>query len=135
VNTYSRIGENLYKFCSTCTLVTSEIGGLGYFFKGGVYDAFGLGDPVVMDFHPMEVPNERQDYGVGAIPPKYVELRDPDFIVSMPVFSFSLRKSSLIAKYHAYDCQLDTVVFGDSVVKVFSKNSLPSQLLMKMGCA
>lgn len=120
VDSYSKIGESLYRFCNSCSLVTSEIGGIGYSFKGKVYDAFGLSDPVAMRFHPMKVPDERQGYGVGAIPPKYVELRDPDFIVSMPVFSLALRKSEIIAQFHTYDCQLSSNIFGDNVVQVFS---------------
>lgn len=134
VDSYSKIGEGLYRFCNTCSLVTSEIGGLGYFFKGNVYDAFGLGDPEAMRFHPMKVPDERQDYGVGAIPPRYVELKDPDFIVSMPVFSLALRKSKIIAQFHTYDCKLSSNIFGDNIIQVFSKNTIPSQYLVEMGC-
>ena len=42
---YQKIGKALYEHCPTCSLVTSEIGGLGYGFKGVVYDGFGLADP------------------------------------------------------------------------------------------
>ncbi len=138
VDRYIDIGSALYSHCPSCKLVTSEIGGLGYSFKGKVYDAFGLGDPEALRFHPMKVPAERQGYGVGAIPPKYVEYRDPDFIVSMPIFSLSLRASGILDNYIGYDCPLDiqrnVTLWGDTKIQVFSKKILPDQIVSRMGC-
>lgn len=137
VGRYLDIGTELYSFCPSCTLVTSEIGSLGYSFKGKVYDAFGLGDPEAVRFHPMKVPEERQGYGIGAIPPKYVEYRNPDFVVSMPVFSQALRRSTVINSYIAYDCPFGVEIgsiFGDKKIQVFSKTALPAHTLRAMGC-
>ncbi len=134
VENYLKIGSNLYSYCDSCTLVTSEIGGLGYSFKGVVYDAFGLGDPGARSFHPMKVPEERQSYYVGAIPPQYVVLRNPDFIISMPVFSQALMQSMIIETYHAYNCPLKLSVFGDNMIQVFSKVDIENSVLLKMGC-
>ena len=137
VGRYLDIGTELYSFCPSCTLVTSEIGGLGYSFKGKVYDAFGLGDPEAVRFHPMKVPEERQGYSIGAIPPKYVEYRNPDFVVSMPIFSQALRRSTVINSYIAYDCPLGVEigpVFGDKKIQVFSKTALPTHTFRAMGC-
>jgi hypothetical protein len=135
---YLDIGSGLYEYCPSCKLATSEIGGLGYSFKGRVYDAFGLGDPYAIKFHPMKVPEERQGYGIGAIPPNYVKYRNPDFIVSMPIFSMALRSSKIINNYHSYDCPFGndggSVVFGDTKIQIFSKNVLPNYLLLKMKC-
>jgi hypothetical protein len=137
VGRYLNIGTELYSFCPSCTLVTSEIGGLGYSFKGKVYDAFGLGDPEAVRFHPMKVPEERQGYSIGAIPPRYVEYRNPDFIVSMPIFSQALRRSAVINSYIAYDCPFSVEVgsiFGDKKIQVFSKTALPAHTFRAMGC-
>ena len=134
VGYYLKIGAGLYSTCKSCSLLTSEIGGLGYSYKGVVYDAFGLGDPGASKFHPMKVPEERQDYGVGAIPPKYVELRRPDFIVSMPVFSVALRKSEVINRYYSYDCPMISNVFGDNIIQIFSKIQIQLNVLSTMGC-
>jgi len=135
---YLEIGSALYSFCPACNLVTSEIGGLGYSFKGRVYDAFGLGDPDAVKYHPMKIPEEREWYGIGAIPPKYVVFRDPEFIVSMPVFSAALRSSKVLEKYIGYDCPLEEsgnlVIFGDKKIQVFSKSELPASTLLSMGC-
>ena len=135
---YIQIGSGLYRHCPSCTLVTSEIGGLGYSFKGRVYDAFGLGDPEAARFHPLSVPEERQDFRVGAIPPKYVVYRNPDFVVSMPLFSMALRASKVVDKYNAYDCPFSEKrgvrIWGDSTVQIFSRRVLPDEVLRSMHC-
>ena len=135
---YLQIGSGLHGLCPSCSLVTSEIGGLGYGFKGRVYDAFGLGDPEAARFHPMKVPEERLSHRIGAIPPDYVAYRDPDFIVSMPVFSEALRGSSVIAAYNRYDCPIEDSgkirIYQDAVVQIFSKTAIPQEVLSEMKC-
>jgi hypothetical protein len=134
---YVEIGDALYAFCSSCTLVTSEIGGLGYAFKGNIYDAFGLGDPQAVKFHPLRVPDQRRNYEIGAIPPKYVEYRDPDFVVSMPSFSQAFRESEIKKRYTVYDCLFDEragTIFGDDRIQVFSKKDIPPPILKLMRC-
>ena len=138
VGRYLEIGSALFKTCPTCTMVTSEIGGLGYSFEGIVYDGFGLGDPAATRYHPMKVPDERQDYGVGAIPVGYAELRNPDYIVSMPVFSYALRKSRFIEGYIKYQCPIDKhieiKIFGDSTIDIYSKKIISSQIVDELNC-
>lgn len=137
VSRYIEIGRELYDLCPDCILATSEIGGLGYSFKGRIYDAFGLGDPEALQFHPLSVPDQRQHYGTGAIPPKYVEYRNPDLIVSMPAFSEALRKSAVIKKYKSYDCFFDRhigLIFGDDKIQIFSKMNIPAASLRAMRC-
>lgn len=139
VERYLEIGSALYSFCPNCKLLTSEIGGLGYSYKGIVYDAFGLGDPEAVKYHPMKVPDERQGYGVGAIPPKYVIYRSPDFVVSMPVFSLALRSSGVVDSYVMYRCPLgkdnkNLTIFGDKEIQVFSRSILPKETVSSMGC-
>jgi len=134
VHDYLKISSALYQHCPECSLATSEIGGLGYGFKGTVYDAFGLGDPAAITFHPMKVPDERAGYHVGAIPPKYIEFRNPDFIVSMPVFSKAFRESKFVTDYVSYDCPIELNIFGDSDIQIFSKKDLPADILLKINC-
>lgn len=137
VQRYLEIGAGLYSFCPNCSLVTSEIGGLGYSFKGAVYDGFGLADPEAMQFHPMKVPEARSAYGIGAIPTAYVAYRNPDLIVSIPIFTESFRKSSLVDQYTVYDCLLTPsydLVFGYPVVQIFSKKLIPEVILKRMQC-
>lgn len=134
---YLSLGKYLYQLCPTCKLVTSEIGGLGYSFKGAVYDGFGLADPEAIQFHPLKVPTERSAYSIGALPVKYIELKQPDFIVSMPVFIESLKKSQIVATYHKYKCPFNAnyeKVFGDSFIEIYSKQVIPEFFLQQMHC-
>ena len=134
---YLKIGSALYAHCPGCTLLSAEIGGLGYRFKGRFYDALGLADPQALRFHPLKVPQERQHYSVGAIPPSYAELRDPDLIVSMPLFARALIGSTFIKRYRGYDCPFDPqfgTIWGHDKIRVFSKAPLPVETLAAMGC-
>ncbi len=134
VTLYRSIGAALYEHCPDCSLATSEIGGLGYEFKGVVWDGFGLGDPEALQFHPMAVPEERASSQIGAIPAAYIQLRDPDFVVSMPIFSRSLRKSGLLQPYQQYTCPLGAKLWGGEGVDIYSKLPLPDTVLLQAGC-
>lgn len=136
VSRYLAIGQELYSICPSCTVVSSEVGGLGYSFKGRVYDAFGLGDPEALRFHPMRVPEEREDYAIGAIPPAYVDYRNPDFVVSMPMFSAAFRASARINSFFVYDCPFPDhiVIFRDAKIQIFAKTALPDLALRSIAC-
>jgi hypothetical protein len=136
VERYIDISSALYKYCSKCSLVTSEIGGIGYGFKGVVYDGFGLADPEAITFHPMIVPSQRQGFGVGAIPKAYVQYRNPDFIMSMPVFTREFRSSDILKNYKNYICPFfsDNAIFGDRGIFIHSKKILSEDFLNEHRC-
>jgi len=138
VGRYLRIGTVLYDVCPACSLATSEAGAVGYSFKGTIHDAFGLGDPDAVRYHPLDVPGQREDYSIGAIAPKYIMDKDPNFIVTMPSFSVALRASQAVAAYHGYDCRFDRwqgTVWGNVKIEVYSKQELSDGALAAMGCA
>lgn len=131
---YLRIGQLLYEDCPACSVVTSEIGGLGYGFKGVVHDAFALADPEALQFHPLSVPAERSSRFAGAIPPRYVEFRDPELIVSMAGFSEALRRSASIKRYVRFDCPLQgDAIWGDTSIQVYAKPNVSLQALRTRG--
>ncbi len=130
---YQKIGNFLYDLCPTCSLVTSEVGALGWSFKGDVFDGFGLGDPKASTFHPLKVPEERSHYSIGAIPPKYIEFRDPDFIVSLPIFIekfLELENNS----YFKYRCNTTFKYFGDDHMLIFSKKEIKELHKIELDC-
>ncbi|HVL02036.1 MAG TPA: hypothetical protein VM553_19600 [Dongiaceae bacterium] len=134
---YLAVGSGLEGFCPTCTLATTEVGGLGYGFKGKVWDALGLGDPEAARFHPMKVPDERADYGIGAFPPAYVGLRNPDFVVTLDFYSEALQRSEFLHDYRLYLCPFPpelTIYAKKSGVKVYARMEIPSPTLKTMGC-
>lgn len=137
---YLALAKPLYEHCPRCSLASSEIGALGYAFRGTVFDALGLADRDASAFHPLSVPEQRASYRVGAIPPAFIALRDPDFVVSMPLFSEAFRRSATARAYLVYDCPLlperpERRLWGDAIIQVFSKRALPVTLLARMQCA
>jgi hypothetical protein len=136
---YRTLGAALFAYCPGCTLASSEIGGLGYAFRGKIFDGLGLADHAALRFHPLRVPAQRASYRVGAIPPAYVALRDPDFVVSMPIFSEAFRASPVSAHFTRYDCALVPEqparrLWGDALIQVFAKRTLPAHVLRQMRC-
>ena len=82
VHEYGRIGTALYRECPTGILMTSEIGALGWGFRGEIEDGAGLASPAAIQYHPMRVPEERRSGTLGEIPAGFVRARHPDLIVS-----------------------------------------------------
>jgi hypothetical protein len=100
VKSYLYVGAILYEEFPHATLLTSEIGGLGYGFQGKILDAAGLASPDSLEYHPMQVPEERANGSIGAIPPEYVKKHTPEIIVSYDYFSQALLKNDVIHLYN-----------------------------------
>jgi hypothetical protein len=86
VQRYLEVGKVLYAVYPNARLLTSEIGGLGYTFKGEIIDGVGLITPRALAYHPMKVPEQRQSGIVGAIPAAFVEKEMPELVVSYSLF-------------------------------------------------
>lgn len=99
VKQYIHIGRDLNKLYPKAKFMTSEIGGLGYGFDGNIVDAGGLASPEALQFHPMDVPQERSSGRLGAIPVDFVYNKNPDIIVSYDIFIESLLKSDVINRF------------------------------------
>jgi len=93
VEKYREIGKGLYAKAPNATVLSPEIGGLGFEFKGRVIDALGLVTPLALEFHPLDIPNERKSGLIGSIPPKLVEATQPDYIVALEIFAEAFLQS------------------------------------------
>jgi hypothetical protein len=93
VRVYIAVAETLARENPTGTLLSSEIGGLGWGFPGRIVDAAGLASPEARRYQPMTVP--------GAIPPAYLEQVHPDFVVSRSVFAGAVEQQNALSDY---DC-------------------------------
>ena len=99
VRKYIEVGRKLYQAYPQATLLTSEIGGLGYGFKGKILDGVGLVSPEAIKYHPMKVPDERPSGMTGAIPPGLIQDKNPEIIVSYSSFIGAFQKSDLVNNY------------------------------------
>lgn len=100
VRKYLEVGALLYRQYPTATLLTSEIGGLGYSFKGAIADGCGLASPWALRYHPLKVSEERSSGKIGAIPPNLAAEMRPELIVTYDVFGEALlRRPEIMSQY------------------------------------
>jgi hypothetical protein len=99
---YIEIGRDLYQKYPEAILLTSEVGGLGYGFKGYILDGFGLISPEALEYHPMSVPDERSYGDIGAIPVGFIEKTNPDIVVGLDYFIEGFMKSNIKSRYEHY---------------------------------
>jgi hypothetical protein len=86
VHEYLLLGSSLNTACSNGTLLTSEIGGLGYSYHGKVLDGLGLVTPEAIAYHPLRFPEDSPTGTEGAIPPRFARATLPDLIVTYYVW-------------------------------------------------
>jgi len=100
VQRYIQIGKFLYTQFPGARLMTSEIGGLGYTFKGYIYDGAGLISPNALKFFPEES-DYRQNNNVGGyIPTGFIQSESPELIVTYPVFIEEFSSSRYAENYY-----------------------------------
>ncbi len=102
VRRYMTVGKALYTCFPNARLMTSEIGGLGYTFRGQVLDGGGLASPQALEFHPMSVPEERSSGSIGAIPVGFIQAEQPEIMVSYDVFIEAFLRSPAVQQYQRY---------------------------------
>jgi len=83
---YFAIADHLFQVCPSGTLMTSEIGAVGWNFRGKLVDGLGLVSPEVLKYHPMRVPEQRAKEDAGGIPAQAVADLQPDYVVGMEIF-------------------------------------------------
>ncbi|MCX7013775.1 MAG: hypothetical protein NTW86_14685 [Candidatus Sumerlaeota bacterium] len=104
VQRYIEVGSLLHDLFPGARLMTSEIGGLGYGFKGEILDAVGLVTPGALKYHPIT----GSDSGIGGIPLQFVEDENPEVIVSYPVFLSEVVGSPVMDSY----CRISIPAFS-----------------------
>jgi len=100
VQRYMEVGRILYTLYPDARLLTSEIGGLGYSFHGEIIDGIGLITPRALVYHPMSVPEQRENGAIGAIPAAMIDNEMPELIVSYPGFIKEFDSSVGVNKYY-----------------------------------
>ena len=101
VQAYLRLGEDLNERFPDAELLTAEIGGLGFTFRGRVIDGVGIASPEALPFHPLSVPDERRNHLIGAIPSELIAQTKPKLIVSFPQYLSQQQPGDLFSGYAA----------------------------------
>lgn len=137
-NMYLAVGRFLYKKYPDAILMTSEVGGLGYGFRGKILDAIGLIQPDCLKYHPMRVPEEHSNGPIGAIPRQCEEENLPEIIVSCDIFMQSLAKSKVLKPYFHYalpiflkeDLQVSPIkeLWGSGHLNVYIRKDLNQEI-------
>ncbi len=96
---YLEVGGRLFERFPDARLMSSEIGALGYAFKGRIVDGVGLISPQALKHHPMRVPEQRSYGYIGAIPAAFVEEASPELIVALDIFVEELLRSEVASHY------------------------------------
>lgn len=132
---YLEVGYELYSELPNGVLLTSEIGGLGYGYRGYIADGVGLATPGAVAYHLKAGPQQRTN---GAIPPGYVREIMPDFIVTYPVFAESLLRDEVMSRYRCseeshlsarlLDIKPTATVWGDKSILVCRRLDLVGQI-------
>jgi hypothetical protein len=102
VHEYKRIGATLNTVCPDSSLMTQEVGGLGWSFHGLILDGAGLASPEAIQYHPMRVPEERSSGLYGELPGGFVHDYHPDVIVSYDSIAESALPVAVEAGYLDY---------------------------------
>ncbi len=111
------LDENL---ADSAIVLASEVGALGYYYRGPVLDACGLVSPEALPFLPAPA-NERRTPRDGVIPSAMVRALLPDVIVTMPTFArLSLYNQDAFWQTYAGVAQfpLPMPVWGSTTVDV-----------------
>jgi hypothetical protein len=109
VREYLAVGSALQASCPSGTLMTAEIGALGWSFRGHIQDAFGIATPRAIAFQPLT-----SGAPVGGIPAAYALEARPDMIVSYSSLDAEVRSNDeLKADYRLV--ALPTTLLADHV--------------------
>ena len=100
LKTYLEVGRILNDEYPGASLLTSEIGGLGYSFRGEILDAAGLASSDALPYYAGKNYLQEANIDIGAIPPGYVKATLPDIIVSYDVFAQALLNDAIINQYN-----------------------------------
>jgi hypothetical protein len=130
VRIYIELGKQLYEQYPESTLMTTEIGGLGYGFQGYIYDGAGLSSPGALKYHPLKNP-----LAIGGIPAGFVQEVNPDLIVSYDPYIIDLLPGGVLNEYIQYKYPILLAddfkrvgyqpVYKSDALNLFVKKTLP----------
>ena len=80
-------------------LMVAEIGAISKYYPGIILDGVGLTTPEALNYHPLNVPEDRVHGSIGAIPKKFFENELPDLMIGYDLFILGVSKSEKLKDY------------------------------------
>jgi hypothetical protein len=107
-----RIASELYREYPDATMMSSEIGAVGFGFGGPVEDAAGIASSKVLAYLPLRVPDERLDSTDFPVPHRLVEQVRPGIVLGLDRHLDGLLRRAVSSEYvhlrlNLYDAEDD----------------------------
>ncbi|MHB1699049.1 MAG: hypothetical protein ACYCSN_02760 [Acidobacteriaceae bacterium] len=129
VQEYLAAGGALRETCPRGTLMTAEIGALGWAFDGYIWDAFGIASPGALGFQPL-----RSGAPVAGIPAGFAAEILPDIVVSYSTLDVEVRQAPFImAHYDLIELPPTLPGYGDGAQPGWHGSSYLDVMLRKDG--
>lgn len=106
------IASELYQKYPGAVMMTSEIGAVGFGFRGRVEDAAGLATPRALSYYPLEVPSERYNAADAPVPRQFLRDLRPGLVIAVDrhldaVLSDPIRADYVHVRHRLYDAADD----------------------------
>lgn len=102
------LAAELYRDYPDAVLMTSEIGAVGFDFRGKIEDAAGLATPEALSYYPLAIPTERYDSADAPVSLRFAKDRRPGLMVAVDrhldaVLSDALRADYVHVRHRLYE--------------------------------
>jgi len=106
------IAADLYQKYPHAVMMTSEIGAVGFGFRGRVEDGAGLATPRALSYYPLEVPSERYNAADAPVPRRFLKDVRPGLVIAVDrhldaVLSDPIRAEYVHVRRRLYDAEDD----------------------------
>lgn len=106
------IAADLYQKYPRAVMMTSEIGAVGFGFRGRVEDGAGLATPRALSYYPLEVPSERYNAADAPVPRRFLKDLRPGLVIAVDrhldaVLSDPIRADYVHLRRRLYDAEDD----------------------------
>jgi len=107
-----KVAAELYREYPEATLMTSEIGAVGFGFRGRIQDGAGIASPEALRYYPLPVPAERYDAADAPVPLRYLKDQRPGLVMAVDrhldaVLSDPVRAEYVHVRRRLYDANDD----------------------------
>lgn len=93
------IAADLYRQYPRAVAMTSEIGAVGFGFRGRIEDGAGLASPRALTYYPLEVPSERYNAADAPVPRRFLEDVRPGLVIAVDRHLDSVLSAPIRAEY------------------------------------